>query len=201
MNISKKFALISILALATSCVETVIVGSFATGSVVTREKTAVDTKDDVIIATKLYAEFVQNGLKNVGENVDITVNEGRVLLTGVVRDQKKQKLAVDLAWRVDDKVKEVINEVDFVNESLSPKDISRTFADYFLIIEIEAKFLARSGVSSTNYKITVVDGVVYLIGIASDKRELDYALDIVAKTRGVKRVVNYVILKNDSRRR
>lgn len=201
MNISKKIFLSLILILTTSCVETMVVGSFVAGSVATREKTIVDTKDDAIIATKLYGRFVQNGLKNIGENVDITVNEGRVLLTGVVREKNKEKLAIDLAWKVDKRVKEVISEIKFVNESLKPKDISRTLADYFLILEIEAKFLAKSGVSSTNYKITVVDGVVYLIGVASGKRELDYVLNIVSRVRGVKKVVNYVILENDSRRR
>ena len=31
----------------------------------------------------------------------VSVNEGRVLLTGVVRDETKEALAIRLAWKVD----------------------------------------------------------------------------------------------------
>ncbi|MBM5782430.1 MAG: BON domain-containing protein, partial [Pelagibacterales bacterium] len=95
---------------STACMETVIVGSATTGFVVVREKSLPNTSKDIVISTKIGSSFLVNGLKNYGNSIDVTVNEGRVLLTGIVRDVQKAKLASDLCWSVKG-VKEVIDEI------------------------------------------------------------------------------------------
>ena len=184
----------------TSCVETIIVGSMATGSMVTREKSAGDMKDDVWISAQIITKYTGKGLNGFKNSVDVTVNEGRVLLTGVVRDPKKEELAVNLAWKVDG-VKEVINEIQLLEDpNYRPKNFSRATVDMILTMEIEAKLLIKPQLRSTNYKINTVNGVVYLMGIAADEEELNKALDVVARVRGVKKVVNHIILSDDRRR-
>jgi osmotically-inducible protein OsmY len=202
MKILKKITTIFAVLLfvfSTSCVETVVVGSAATGVLVMREKTLSKTQGDVLIATKLGSEFVKNGLKNPGNSVDITVNEGRVLLTGIVRDKKRAQLALDLAWKING-VKEVIDEIQLSNSGLRPKDFSKSIADYLISAQVETKLLFGRNVSSLNYKITTVNKVVYLIGVASDAEEIRKVLTITAKVRGVEKVVNYIILIDDRRR-
>ncbi len=202
--ISKKFsAVFAILLLTffTSCVETVVIGTAATATIVLREKTLDNTGQDVMIATKLGAEFIKNGLKNPGNSIDITVNEGRILLTGIARDPQKAKLAADLAWKSEG-VKEVIDEIQMGDEiTLHPRDFSKAFFDYGLSLRIEATLLFGRDIASVNYKITTVNGVVYLLGVSSNDEELQNVLAKVSKIRGVKKIVNYVILSNDSRRR
>jgi len=201
MTISKKFAVIlvsSLLIFATACVETVVVGSLATGMVVTREKNLSNTRLDIIISTKLGTKFLENGLKNPGNSVDVTVNEGRVLLTGIVREEQKAKLASELAWKVDG-VKEVIDEIQ-LRDDFKAKDVSTAFRDYLVSIEIETKLLLGKKITSSNYQITTVGKTVYLIGVASDNAEMQKVLSIAAKVRGVDKVVNHVILVNDRRR-
>lgn len=202
--ISKKFsAVFAILLLTffTSCVETVVIGTAATATIVLREKTLDNTRQDVTIATKLGAEFIKNGLKNPGNSIDITVNEGRILLTGIARDPQKAKLAADLAWKSEG-VKEVIDEIQMGDEiTLHPRDFSKAFFDYGLSLRIEAALLFGRDIASVNYKITTVNGVVYLLGVSSNDEELQNVLAKVSKIRGVKKIVNYVILSNDSRRR
>ena len=200
MKILQKIAIISLLFTMTSCVETIVVGSLATGSMVTREKSAKDMKDDIWISAQIITKYTGKGLNGFKNTVDVTVNEGRVLLTGVVRDPKKEELAVNLAWKVDG-VKEVINEIQLLEDpSYRPKNFSRATLDMILTLEIETKLLIKPQLKSANYKINTVNGVVYLMGIAADEEELNKALDIVARVRGVKKVVNHIILSDDRRR-
>ncbi len=197
-KISALFAIFSLLFL-TSCVETVILGTAATTTTLLREKTIEDTGQDIVIVSKIEAQFLKNGLKNPGNSIDVTVNEGRVLLTGVARNMEKAKMASQIAWKVEG-VKEVIDEIQTENNSLSPHDFSIAAKDYFLTLRVEAALLFADEVSTVNYKTTTVRGVVYLIGVAQDDSEMKRALRKISKIRGVKKIVNYVILANDARR-
>lgn len=202
MTILKKFSaffVVCLLIFSTSCVETIVAGSAATGVLVMRQKTLADTRHDIAIAANLGAEFIKNGLKNPGSSINVTVNEGRVLLTGIARDPQKAKLASDLAWKVEN-VKEVIDEIQLSENNLRPRDFSQAFFDYGLTLEIEAKLLLLREVASVNYKITTVNKVVYLIGLAADDEELQKVLTKISKVRGVEKIVNHVILSDDRRR-
>lgn len=204
MKLSKKiFVTFSLLLLtfSTSCVETVVVGSVVGGTVAVREKTVNDTRKDVVIGSVLLKEFSANGLKNPGNSVDFTINEGRVLLTGIVRDAEKAELAPKLAWKVAG-VKEVIDEIQLrEDDKLSPRDFSSAAYDYLITAHVDAKLLFARDVSSVNYKTTTIDGTVYVLGVAQNEFEMRRVLGIISKVRGVSKVVNHVILQNDSRRR
>jgi osmotically-inducible protein OsmY len=203
MKISQKilfFHVIFALFFATSCVETVIVGAAATGVLTVREKSFKSTQKDVVIASKLGKEFISKGLKNPGNSIDISVNEGRVLLTGIARDPEKTKLSSQLAWKVFG-VKEVIDEIQIGEEAnLRAADFGRAFMDYLITLEIETKLLFVSDAATVNYKITTVNKTVYLLGLANDNSEMQKVLTMVAKVIGVKKVVNHIILVDDSRR-
>jgi osmotically-inducible protein OsmY len=203
MKISQKILFIpAILTLffATSCVETVIIGATTAGVLTVREKSFKNTQKDVIIASKLGTEFISKGLKNPRNSIDISVNEGRVLLTGIARDPEKSKLASQLAWKVLG-VKEVIDEIQ-VGEvaNLRAADFGRAFMDYIITLEIETKLLFVNDAATVNYKITTVNKTVYLLGLANDNSEMQKVLTMVAKVGGVKKVVNHIILVDDSRR-
>lgn len=198
-KLSPLFLLI-LLPLLASCVETVVVSSIAGGVVVTRDKTFTNTRKDIVISTVLGSKFLANGLKNLGNSIDTTVNEGRVLLTGIVRDAQKAKLAQEIAWKVAG-VKEVIDEIQVRDESgISGKDVSTAFRDYAITTEIETKLLFERNVSSLNYQVTTVGKTVYFLGVAENESELRRVLSMASKVNGVEKVINHVILKNDDRR-
>ena len=46
-----------------------------------------------------------------------------------------------------------------------------------------------------NYSVEVVNGIVYIVGIAQNQEELNFVIDICQGTYGVKNVINYVRLK------
>lgn len=202
MKIFKKLLIphILLLVLATSCVETVVAGSVAAGVVLARHKTVEETKNDTVIVAKLAKLFVENGLKSSGSYVEFTVNEGRVLLTGVVDDLSSSRLAQDLTWKVEG-VKEVIDEVEQVNKMKSGFGrFSRGARDYLVTAHAITKMTFTRDISSVNYKIITVNGSLYLFGIADNEFEMRRALSVVSDISGVSRVVNHVILKNDERR-
>jgi osmotically-inducible protein OsmY len=199
MMIFKKFLVVFTLIFATSCVETVVVGSLATGAVITRTKTFDDTRHDVVIATTLASKFVSNGLKNPNNSVDITVNEGRVLLTGVLTDSAKAKLASELAWKVEN-VKEVIDEIQLREEGFKLRNVTSALSDYLITGNVNTKLFLERKVSSVNYKITTVNKTVYLLGVAEDSEEMQRVLVVVSKIRGVEKLVNHVLLASDRRR-
>ena len=58
-----------------------------------------------------------------------------------------------------------------------------------------SKHLLNSDIFNLNYSVEVVNGVVYLIGIAQNKEELDQVIKISENTYGTKNVISYVRLK------
>ncbi len=185
----------------TSCMETVLLGSATTGFVVVREKSLPNTGKDIVILSKVGSSFLVNGLKNYGNSIDVTVNEGRVLLTGIVRDAQKAKLASDLCWSVKN-VKEVIDEIQVKDgDSVHVKDFLSATSDYSITSQIEAKMLFDKKITTLNYQVTTVNKIVYFLGVAQNESEKRRVLSLASKVRGVKKVVDHIILAVDERRK
>ena len=197
----KKFSIIIVLfLLTTSCVETVVVGTVAVGAVAMREKSFKNTGSDLLIETQIQSKLVQNNSKAFFNTVGVTVDEGRVLLTGTVTDADKITTALDAAWQVKG-VKEVISEIQV---SKSKKFISKKLSNFVLdsIIsgEVSSRIFFNKETKLMNYKIVTVNGTVYLLGLANNSTEITKADKIASTTYGVKKVVSHLILKQDHRR-
>ncbi len=190
----------SLLFLATSCVETVVVGSLAGVVVVSREKSFRDTGGDIVIAAKIDKELLVGGLKGVSNSVGVMVDEGRVLLTGVIRDAQKGQLAIDIAWKVDG-VKEVIDELEVNKEGVKARDFSATFSDSYITSAIKTKLFFRPSLAPANYKITTFNQTVFVLGVYREDSDIKGVLNLISKTYGVKKVINYAISTNDIRRK
>lgn len=190
----------SVLLLLSSCVETVIVASVAGAVVVTREKTLVETKNDVIIAAKIDKEFLVNGLKTPKNSVEVMVNEGRVLLIGTIRELDKGRKAGEIAWKVKG-VKEIIDEIQIDGDALKASDLFASTVDTFTTSKIKTKLFFSRKTTAADFKIKTENGVVYILGVAKNNSELSETLRLIASTSGVKKVVNHAILLNDSRRK
>lgn len=183
----------------TSCVESFIVGSVAATGLVVREKSFLDTREDINILSKILAKFSAYGLKIPGNSVDVTINEQRVLLTGIVSDESLAKKAVELSWQVEG-VKEVIDEIQISSDQSKISGFKSYGKDSFLSNAIEARAFFTKKVSLINVKVTTVNGVVYLLGVAKDDDEIARITKTVAKVRGVKKVVSHIIKIDDPRR-
>ncbi|MEX2642618.1 MAG: BON domain-containing protein [Acetobacterales bacterium] len=126
--------------------------------------------------------------------VGIEVQEGRVLLTGSVGDPEARIRAVRLAWQAEG-VKEVINEI-----AIGSRDSGNRVRDAWITTQLSSRLLFDKEISSINYNVDTAGGVVYLMGVAQDQRELDRVMRHARDVKYVQRVVNYVRLKSDPRR-
>ncbi len=187
----KKYLLITTLFLTSACVETVVLGGVTTGVIINQEKSVSDTKNDLIIETKIQEQFALEGLKNPINSIGVTVDEQRVLLTGSVDNEKIISKANEIAWRVSG-VKEVIDEIQFNEKKTALNTTLNYVADTAITAEINSKLLFNKKVSSSNLEVITVNKIVYLIGIAKNKSELSIANDIAAKTPGVQKVISHV---------
>lgn len=196
----KVFLINILLFFLTSCVETVVVGSIATGALVAGHSSVEETKNDAIIATKLTKDFVENGLKNPGSYVEFEVSEGRILLMGLVEKRETARIAQELAWKVEG-VREVIDEIQLQNKMKSKtSSFFRGFRDYLVTGDARLRLLFARDVSSLNYELTTINGSLYLIGIADNDFEMRRVSSIASRVGGVNRVVVHVVAKNDERR-
>jgi hypothetical protein len=72
--------------------------------------------------------------------------------------------------------------------------------DTAISTELKGRMLFAKEIQSVNYSLEVVNGSVYLIGVAQTETELDRVLNLARNIRNVKRVVHYVLMKDDPRR-
>ena len=146
--------------------------------------------EDTIILAQLKNSYFSNNEK-IFFNVSVEVTEGRVLLTGSVEQIDERIEATKLAWGIEG-VNEVINEIQISND----EGILDYADDLIMKTKINAKLLLDKDILNLNYSVEVVNGIVYLIGIAQSQEELNSVMNISENTYGVQNVISYVRLKD-----
>ena len=177
----------------TACAPALVgVGTAAVAATSTEKGFSTSVSDNVI-KTKLADRFLREDVDLV-QGVSVSVNEGAVLLTGIVATQEKKINATRLAWEIKG-VSEVVNEIE-VTDSTSIKTKAKDFA---AAAQFRLKIIGDSNVSSLNYSVDVVDGVVYLSGVAEDEEERARVVALAQELPFAKKVVDYIILSSDRR--
>lgn len=172
----------------TGCAPLVVGGAAAGGAVMaaTEERGIDGFISDAEIQAKINNLWFQHSL-DLHSRLDMTVDHGRVLLTGKAKDAQMRLDAVRLAWQADG-VKEVINEIQIDNES----GILDSARDTWITTQIRGRLTFDKAIHSQNFSIDTVNGVVYLMGVAKSQGELDRAINHARSVPNVQRVVNYV---------
>lgn len=143
---------------------------------------------DARIQTEINERWFSHDI-NMFTKLDMTVSQGRVLLTGVVQDPQHRVEAVRLAWQPVGVV-QVMNEIK-VAES---EGIVGYAKDAWISGRLRTSLILDKDVESINYSIDTVQGVVYLMGFAQDQGELSHVINKSRTVEGVKQVVSYVKL-------
>ena len=164
-------------------------GGATTMVVAEGERSLGEVVDDATIKINIAARFISSK-DNLFVNVNVTVLEGRVLLTGIVEDQEARIDAVRRVWEVKG-VREVINEIDTGN-----RDKLKDYAND-LWINTQAKGLAAKtlGLRSVAYNFETINGKIFIAGISNNPESIENLVDALKKIKGVKEIVNYVIIK------
>lgn len=164
-------------------------GTAATvGTAASKEGGLSSAVSDVSIKGGINEAWFQYNLEAFSK-LSTTVNQGRVLLTGVVQDPQHRVEAVRLVWQVKG-VKQVINEIQVADSEGLPGFVR----DGWITTRLRSSLTFDSQVQSLNYSIDTVQGVVYLMGVAMSQRELDRVTQVARTIPNVKQVVSYVKL-------
>ena len=163
----------------------------ATGMVVAEGDRSLGTVvDDATIKINLAAKFL-NSDDNLFIDVNTSVLEGRVLLTGLVDNQEIRIDAVRRVWEVGG-VNEVINEIQIGNRS-SLKEYAQ---DVWITTQVRGLAAKTIGLRSVAYNFETIKGKVYIVGITSRPEQLEAMIDVAKTVKGVNEIVNYVIVKD-----
>ena len=147
--------------------------------------------DDTTIKLNISGKFLQSE-NNIFINVDTRVIDGRVLLTGIVDNQEIRIEAVKKVWEVEG-VKEVINEVEVGNKT------AKEYAnDLWITTQIKAISAKEIGLRSLSYNFETIKGKVFVAGVTSRPEQLNTLLEVIKNIKGVKEIVNYVVVKEKS---
>ena len=177
----------------TSCIETAVGLGTAAVAASTTEKGFSTSVSDTVIKAKLTDKFIQNDASLV-TGVESSVSNGAVLMTGKLETQDQKILATRLAWEIKG-VKEVINEIQLVSD----KSVKTTAKDLAASAQLRAALIGDQEISSLNYSIDVVNGIVYLSGVAANEKERERVIAHAQALRFAKKVINYIILSTDKR--
>lgn len=173
----------------------VVLGAGAVGATAAaQERGFTGAVQDTVIIAQINERWLSHD-PEMFSAVGLQVTEGRVLLTGKVKDPQARLDAVRIAWEVGG-VNEVINEIQIEKEG----EGSTFWRDTSISAALKSRLLLDKEISSINYSVETVDRVIYLMGIAQSQEELDRVIGHARNLSYVKGVVSYVRLKDDPRR-
>ena len=162
----------------------------ATGMVVAEGDRSLGTVvDDATIKVNIAAKFI-NSDDNLFIDVNTTVLEGRVLLTGLVDTQEIRIDAVRRVWEVDG-INEVVNEIQIGNRST----LKEYAQDVWITTQVKGLAAKTLGIRSIAYNFETIRGKVYMAGITTRPEQLEELINLAKTVKGVTEIVNYVIIK------
>ena len=167
-----------------------VIGAGATVATSAAEERGISgAARDLAIEATITSLWVDSDQDMVA-GLDVTVSEGRVLLTGTVPTPEQRLRAVRLAWRAAG-VKTVINEIQ-VGEAGGITGFAR---DSWITAQLISRLSFDREVDYINYTVETVNRIVYLMGIAQDRAEIDRVTTHARHVPYVRRVVSHVRLK------
>lgn len=120
-------------------------------------------------------------------DVDLTVYEGTLLLTGTMRSAEGRDALLANAWKASG-VDKVIDEIIIGDKTSFGQGVE----DSRIEAALRARLIADGDVKSGDFKIAVSNGAVYLLGAARDEAQIARATQIASGLSGVSRVVSHV---------
>lgn len=125
------------------------------------------------------------------DRLTLSVQNGRVVLTGVVENTALKETAVQSIQGISG-IKEVIDAIK-VGHPETFNDYSR---DAWITTKLWTNLKMDRAVASRNYSVRTVGRTVYLMGQPQSAEELQRVIAHASAIRGVGRIVNYTDLRH-----
>ena len=155
------------------------------GRTLSADRSLFNVLDDLAIKNAITNIILDEALLL---DVSADVYQGMVMLTGAVKDAETRQKVEDLARDVDG-VRELFNEIQVTDETW----LKMTVKDLLMETALTTQLVWTQGVNSVNYRWRAVNGVVYFMGKAKGRAELDKVISL-ARMPGVRKIVSHVFL-------
>ena len=152
-------------------------------SIVADDRTASDDWSDVQINLAVRDSLGKRQFALMID-IEVTVFEGAVLLTGTVPNGDVLNEVMEATWAVPG-VRKVYN---YVRIDSAPKLLDTT-AEAAKAAQIKARLGLTAGIDSANYKLILENGTVYLMGICAGSEEYQKVETILKDTEGVDKII------------
>jgi osmotically-inducible protein OsmY len=172
----------------TGCVGVVVGAGASAGVAALEERTAKTIAKDTAMAAKIRLNLV-NANEKLMTGIGVEVYEARVMMTGIVPTEELRAEAIQLAWKVE-QVGDVLNEIQVADTGIV--DFAK---DSWITTQLTSKLTFDRDVQAINYNIETVNGIVYMIGLAQNQKELDRVIGYAREIGGVQRIINHVGIK------
>lgn len=156
------------------------------GTLALDDRSASDDWLDTQINLNIRQQFLSEKASYVLD-IEVTVFEGEVLLTGAMPTVYDMDQIVNIVWQTPH-VKKVYNYMRLEK----PDYFVDSAKDALAASSARSSLMMAQDVRSVNYKLTVDDGVLYILGIAQNEEEYRRVLDVVENITGITRVVSLV---------
>ena len=187
--IQLSFIIASLIVIGCSPASVLVSGAGTSMVVAEGDRSLGTVVDDATIKVNIAAKFI-NSDDNLFVDVGTNVLEGRVLLTGLVDNQEIRIDAVRRVWEVDGVI-EVINEIQIGNRAT----LKEYAQDVWITTQVRSVAAKAVGLRVISYNFETIQGKVYVAGITSRPEQLEDLLIAIKSIKGVKEIINYVIVK------
>lgn len=159
-----------------------MMGGAAVGAMSAADRRTIGAQtEDAAINAK--AELKMHQLTGENGHINVTSYNRKVLLTGEVRDEA-MKQAAEREVRAIANVVSVINELEIAG----PSSYTSRSSDALITTKVKTSLVDMKTISANSFKVTTERGVVYLMGLVT-QREGNIAADVAKGVSGVQRVV------------
>lgn len=180
----KKYVICLPLALS-GCAVPIVGGIGTVGMSAVEDRGLSGVASDQVLRVKLNDAFFTPFYEFTG--VGFTIYKGRVLLTGIVPNEKTKKAAVTIAKNVPG-VQAVIDGLN-IQEDDTFLDDAR---DTWMTTKLKACLYADQDIYAPNYLVHTYDRVIYIFGTAPTKEEITAVISHAREISGVRKVVNFI---------
>ena len=190
----KFISIFFILLLFTSCVGTSSQGVFGTGVSVALDPRSLGTQiDDSIMQKNLSARLILKE-KSYLLSINVKVIDGRIFITGKVKNPEKKLQITKLAWETKG-VRSVKNDIK-IKEKFNFKQSAK---DLLITSQLRTALIFDKEIKATNYQIDTYKEKIYIYGIAHTKDERKKVINEAKEILDVKGVIASILLVEDLR--
>ena len=176
----------------TGCVGISSKGIFGTGVSVALDPRSLGTQiDDSVMQKNLATRLIIRD-KSYLISLSTKVLDGRIFLTGKIKDPEEKLHITKLAWETKG-VRSVKNAIEIKGQS----NFKNTAKDILITSQLRTALIFNKLVKSGNYTLETINQTIYIFGIAMSDEEKKKVIEEAKKIYDVKEIIPTIYLVSE----